>query len=71
MNKCEFLKEISKKSSVNIRKNNIPKPMTSRKNEKNSSMVILTTTSNTKPHHIRKNVSVTKKINIFFNCVNF
>ena len=55
--------EKSKKSSVNIRKNNIPKPMTSRKNEKNSSMVILTTTSNTKPHHIRKNVSVTKKIN--------
>ena len=55
--------EKSKKSSVNIRKNNIPKPMTSRKNEKNSSMVILTTTSNTKPHHVRKNVSVTKKIN--------
>ena len=55
--------EKSKKSSVNIRKNNIPKPMTSRKNEKNSSMVILTTTSNTKPHHIRKNVSVTNKIN--------
>ena len=55
--------EKNKKSNVNIRKNNIPKPLTSRKNEKNSSMVILTTTSNTKPHHVRKNVSVTKKIN--------
>ena len=53
MEKINSNEKYNKKNNTHI-KNNIPKPITSRKMENSSSMVVLTTTSNDKPHHTRK-----------------
>ena len=53
----------NKKSTVNIKKNNIPKPNTStiKKSESATGSYVLNTTSNIKPIHPRKNASIKKK----------